>query len=429
MSDSCTTMVTVMNAHCHNWHNFHIRRFARFRSFRLLVALFAVIPMVFGTPVTVSAQDYTLLGMAELQATSGHYKDSPVVQLSTLKDTWDIATRMRLSATHRLTLDRADFVLDHAAIVTPDGSAGASVETAEQTGSAGAGDSSAAGVSVGHEFYQAYGSVHPAPWFTFRAGRQRMNWGTAYTFSVTDGLHPQHPDSDIETGFDGASIALRPSSEVSLELATALQNAVDTGDVDDIRYGVYGTAFITPVEVGFTLVYQERTTLRPGMVASVPVGPIMVVGETALEAYDPRGQQMDYQSLWSLGGEYTWSGDVADVSIMGEYLYNGLAKNYPETVFGDIPVTSDYAGGFARRGYRYAAGGFSLNILDSWSTAHNVLANLTDESTWVSHSLSILRIPGVDLVGTVLWNSGDPGTEFGDLQQDFVMEFKTVVHF
>ncbi len=397
-------------------------------TFRQWATLLGAALVVWTVPPTVYAQDYDLLGTVELGVTHGHYKDSPVVH-APVKDTWELSSGMRFAGNHRLTTDRVELLVDHAVSVISGASSVTGSPTDTQPGSAGAGDGSAAAVTVAHELYQGYASVHPTEWFTLRAGRQRMNWGTAYTFSVTDGLHPQHPDADIETGFDGVSFSFRPSSAVSVELATALQNVVDTGDTEDIRFGAYGTAFISPVEIGVTLVYQQRTTLRPGMVTSFPLGPVMVTGEAAVEAYDPRGEQVDYQPLWSLGTEYSWYGDVMDLSVMGEYLYNGLAKHYPETAFGDISVTSDYAGGFARRGYRYVSGGLRLSRLDSWATSHTVLTNLSDESSWVSHTLSMLQVPGIDLEVSVLWNSGKAGTEFGDLPQDFVMEFKTIVHF
>ncbi|MDA3949130.1 MAG: hypothetical protein PF508_07865 [Spirochaeta sp.] len=388
-------------------------------------------------PLGLAAQDYQLLGTVELTSRTGHYKDSPVV-LSPLQDKWETGGAMRIGAQHRLTLDGAELFVDHAIGAYPTDTVdtaltselvGGGTASSEATGSAGAGDSASATVALDHDLYQGYASIYPAPWFTLRAGRQRMNWGTAYTFSVTDGLHPQNPDAEVETGFDGVSVALRPTPDISLELATAIQNAVATGDTDDLRYAVYADAYLSPVELGFTFVYQKRTTLRPGIVGSLPVGPVMLVAEGAMESYDPRGEVMDYQPLWSVGGEYTWSGDLVDLSLMTEYLYNGLAGNYPETVFGDIPVTSDYAGGFARRGYRYLAGGASLNVLESWGTSHQLLVNLSDESYLVSHTLSMFRIPAVDLEAVVNWNSGEAGTEFGDLDQDFIVEFKTTVHF
>ncbi|MFP4153540.1 MAG: hypothetical protein ACLFSV_11900 [Alkalispirochaeta sp.] len=402
---------------------------------RALLALTSAIAVLPFFPQPLVAQEYEFLGTVELTSVTGHYKDSPVVAVPDDRDTWETDGLILGELQHRFILDEAEFFLDHAIGAYPasatalDGGAGAAgTFPTATTGGAGTGDAAAATVALVHDLYQGYASVHPAPWFTLRAGRQRMNWGTAWTFSVTDALHPQNPDAEVQTGFDGVSVALRPVPEFSFEFATAIQNAVATRDTADIRYGLYGIAFIAPVELGATLVYQNRTTLRPGVVGSVPIGPVMLVAEGAIEAYDPRGEQMDYQPLWSVGGEYTWHGTVTDLSLMTEYLYNGLAEHYPETAFGDISVTSDYAGGFARRGYRYLAAGATLTVLDSWATSHQLLANLTDESYYVSHSLSMLRIPRVDLEAEVTWNSGKAGTEFGDLDRDMIVAFRTVVH-
>ena len=417
------------------------RKYGRFSTRFHILSELLLVPtfLLLLTPLDLPAQDYTIRGTAELSTVASHYKDSTVV-ISPLKDTWEVTGDLLLSATHRLSFEQARFVLDHAVEITP---AQATVITAApvgETGSAGTGDPTSAEVDLTHRLYQAFVAVQPATWFTLQAGRQRINWGTAYTFSVTDGIHPHHPDREIQPGFDGVSLAIRPTPDLSLLLNTAIQNAVHTKDTDDIRYGVYGTATIgadtsVPVDIGATLIYQIRTSLRPGMVTSFPVGPVRIAGEAAVEAYDPRGQVMDYQPLWSLGAEYTWTGAKTDISLMGEYLYNGLAAHYPQTVFNDLSelsdfsVTSDYSGGFARPGYRYFSGEFTLSVVNRWATSHALLTNLSDKSTWVSHSLTLLRIPGVELEATVLWNSGDPETEFGDLQRDFVTELTAVVHF
>lgn len=399
-----------------------------------------VLFLISGVLTTVAAQEYELLGTVDLTSRTGHFKDSPVV-LEPYKDTWSVDGTMKLSAQHRLSLDQGELFVDHGiTAVSVNGAASSNVlgvwnttpsGTADtgNAGSGGTGDGASATVLLLHDLYQGYASIYPVPAISIRAGRQRINWGAAYTFSVTDGLHPQNPDADVETGFDGASLSLRPSPDISLELAAAIQNAVATGETNDLRYGIYANAYLAPLEIAGTLVYQYRTTLRPGIVGSIPIGPFMFVAEGAVEAYDPRGEEMDYQPLWSTGAEYTWYGEITDVSIVGEYLYNGLAEHYPDTIFGDISVTSDYAGGFARRGYRYLAAGISLNVLDSWSTSHQFLGNLSDNSSYLSHSLTMVRIPGIDLETKVIWNNGEGGDEFGDLEQDFIVEVSTTVHF
>ncbi len=411
---------------------------AMIRRLRVLPLLPLLMSFIVMLPVAgnLYPQEYDLLGSVELSSTTHHLKESPVVSGTGLRqDAWETAGTMRIEATHRLTYSGAEFVLDHGLDISPAITSDQTIfDITSDAGSAGTGDTGAGTVTLVHSLNQGYLSLFPAEWLVVRMGRQRMNWGRAYTFSVTDAMHPHHPDAQIETGFDGLSLALRPTPDISLEVAGAIQNAVDTGEMEDVRLGAYGLFFLAPVELGATVVYQYRTILRPGFVTTFPVGPLLVVGEGAMEMYDPRNERMDYQPQFSIGGEYTWYGEVTDISLTAEYLYNGLAEHVPEILLGsqpveDLSVTTDFAGGFARPGYRYLSGSVSMHVTDSWSTTHTALTNISDESWWVTHGVTLLRVPGVDLGAQVTWNSGDPGTEFGNLSRDVVVELTAKAHF
>ena len=372
------------------------------------------------------AQDYELLGSLETRSVSAYRKDSPVVLNPEERGAWYTTALTRLEATHRLTLPEgtAELLVDHAVTVLPLwaaegvglGSVGLSPASllsgvgngAESTGTAGTGSATANSVFLWHELYQAYLSVSASPALTLRLGRQRLNWGMGWTFSVTDALHPQSPDSEVEPGFDGVSLGIVPSSALSLELAAATQDALATGDPEDLRFAAYGSVWAPPVDVALTWVYQYATTLRPGVGVSLPLGPVLVGGEAAVEVYDPRKEEINYQGLASIGGEYSW---------------------YPDAANAEVSVTSDAAGGFLRPGRHYLSGGASLTVSDSWSTAHSVLANLSDESSVVRHELSLLRIPAVDLTAALTWTAGIAGSEFGLVEEGMIVELGATAYF
>jgi hypothetical protein len=372
-------------------------------------------------------------------------KDTPAVIDATLRGTWYPSALTRFAATHRLTLGNdaapAELLVDHAITALPAGAsdgdgnaltdafAPAPGSTGSQTGTAGTGAGAATAVLLGHEVYQAYLSVRSGEQFVLRVGRQRLNWGTGWTFSVTDALHPQSPNSEVEPGFDGLSVAYLPSPNLSLEAAVAAQDALASEDLNDLRQAGYISAYVAPVDISLSLVHQYATMLRPGIGLSVPAGPLLIAGEAAFEAYDPRGEVLNTQPLASIGAEYTWYGDLTDVLLLGELIYNGLEETYPGPAASTVVVTTDAAGGFQRPGRHYLALTAGVTSTQSWSTEHTLLANLTDESYLVRHDATLLRIPAVDLSASVTWNAGFSGTEFGSIPQGMVVELGATAYF
>ncbi|MEX2443403.1 MAG: hypothetical protein WD492_07350 [Alkalispirochaeta sp.] len=413
------------------------------RTPTLLIATIAVFAVP--APPPVAAQDYSLFGSVETRGATIYRKDSPVVVDATLRGTWYPSAVTRLAATHRLTLGSdsapAELLVDHAITAIPVGAsdgdgnaltdafAPAPGSTGSATGTAGTGAGAATAVVLGHEIYQAYVSVRGGDHVALRAGRQRLNWGTGWTFSVTDALHPQSPNSEVEPGFDGISVAYLPSPNLSLEAAIAVQDALATEQLQDLRQAAYISAYVAPVDIALSVVHQYATMLRPGIGMSVPAGPLLIAGEAAFEAYDPRGEVLNTQPLASIGAEYTWYGDLTDVVILGEYIHNGLEETYQEPSAFTVAVTTDAAGGFQRPGRHYLALTAGATATQSWSTEHTLLANLTDESYLVRHDATLLRIPAVDLSAGVTWNAGAAVTEFGRLPQGMVVELGATAYF
>ena len=313
-------------------------------------------------------------------------------------------------------------LVDHALIGTVPMNVTAGEGFDGDTGTAGTGGADTTTIELSHELYRAYVGFQALPSVEFRLGRQRIEWGLGRTLSATDALHPHSSDNDESPGFDGAAASLMIHPAASLELAVALQNAVDTGDIDDTRYAAHGVFDVASVDTIATVVYQNRTMLRPGAGLGVPIGPFRLYGEGAVEAYDPRGERVDAQLIGSVGAEYTRSADRADVSIAAEYLYNGLEEHYPGIASSSLLVTSDFAGGFARPARHYAAATVTAAFADSWSTEHSVLFNLVDESGIFEHEVIFLGVPIVDLSAAVTWNRGVADSEFGLIRDGMVVE-------
>ena len=416
----------------------HTLLYTRVAPALLLVAL-AVLSMAPVAPA--AAQDYELLGSVETRAYGAYRKDSPVVADPAQRGTWALSALTRLEATHRLTLGsrgEAELLLDHALTLVPltAGTQAPSsfVSTGStvggvSTGTGGTGAAGTTGVQPLHEVYQAWLGLYPADWLSLRLGRQRLNWGTGWTFSATDALHPRSPDSEVEPGFDGASLSLIGGANLAVEGALAAQDAFTTTDPEDLRTALYLNAFLPPVDACGAVVHQYATMLRPGLGLSLPAGPFLLAGELAAELYDPRGEVLNTQTLASLGAEYSRYGERADLTLLAEYLHNGLEETFPGPAATDLVVTTDAADGFRRPGRHYAAATAALAVSESWSTEHSVLANLSDESLLISHSATMLRIPGLDLSARVIWNVGEVESEFGLLEQGMVVELGLQAHF
>lgn len=387
--------------------------------------IFVLVAAVLGSVApALSAQEYDIFGTIETRASTAHRKDAPVVIDADERDTWYSSAEVRLAATHRLMFDQADLVVDHAILLQPSASGTASA------GSGGTGASDATEVELTHDLYQGYLYLYPAPWLSASVGRQRLNWGKAFSFSVTDALHPQSPDSEVEPGFDGAAVTFLVGPNLSLELAGAVQEAIASGDNGDLRGAVYLSYYLPPFDLALSYVYQNETIYRPGILASIPAGPFLVAAEAAVELYEPREQTVEAQPLASIGAEYTLYGALNDLSVAAEYVYNGLAVNNPfVTDASRTLVTRDYGGGFERPGEHYLYGALTFTRLNSWSTTHAVIYNGSDESSYVEHEVNLQRIPAIDLGLAVLWNTGKLESEFGLLSDDFTVRLSAKASF
>ena len=216
-----------------------------------------------------------------------------------------------------------------------------------------------------HVLQEGYLRLFPQPAWELSLGRQRINWGTGYTYSVTDALHPRSVVLDREVGFDGAALILYPAPSLTLSAALALQDAFalqqqPTGAPElpeALRAALYTSWYSGNLELAASLVHQYQTILRPGVSASVVAGAVLISAEAALEfanrlpypgadfneqeaeklLYNTSPSQAELDAagvsvadfgepfpLASLAAEYSLIGDDLSATLIGEYLFNGL---------------------------------------------------------------------------------------------------------
>ncbi len=344
----------------------------------------------------VAAQEYEILGSLTTEATAGYFSDTyALLQDRSGSDRVEPDASLMLDATHRFFLDRSELVVDHSLrVVRPD------VPDVVTPGE----------VSVAHHVNQSYLLLMPAPWLNVSLGRQRLNWGAGFTFSSTDALHPRPADYDGDTGFDGAAVTLLGGPDFSVELALAMQDALTTGDVRDLRTAAFASAYVRTVELGASFVYQEDNIYRPGVLGSIPVGPVLLVGEAAIEVFG-EPEVAEPRPIMNAAAEYTYATDRWNAILVGEYIFNGLAD---DALFRPVtPRLTDNAGGFAFESVQYAFFDVSLVFGSDWSTSHSGLVNLEDGSALIGHEVAFLVFDGVDLGLGFAWTGGAGDTEFG----------------
>jgi hypothetical protein len=332
----------------------------------------------------------------------------------------------------------------------------------------------ATGTGVTHVLEQGYLRLYPASAWEVSFGRQRINWGTGYTWSVSDAVHPRNTPANRDIGFDGAAVILYPTGDISLTGVVALQDAYggNREAFEDVRSAFYGSWYTGNLELGLSMVHQYESIVRPGVNASVVWGSVLISAEGAVEyanrlpyptaEFDPEaawllfGEGNPSESdlfkagirvpdlgepfpLASLAAEYSPVGDDFEGSFIVEYLYNGVG--YTQTEWERIrpllntgemigfslePFSSflsdlgtglpkDGAGypGLLKQHYVYFSA--SLSYRDSVQTTHSALVSLADRSVLIGHDLVLTSIDRVDLGLEIQWKAGTDDSEFGIL--------------
>lgn len=408
-------------------------RSARFRPLLTALALVLAPGLCFSETRVDKTGWYRLEGTLETHLETAHLRDSPVVPDPEKRDTWFSRGYGEALLQHHFGFGTSTALIDHGILIFPGSSGNGGGAIGPGTGGSGARE--VAEVELFLEVYQAQLTILPLPWMQVVAGRQ-FHWdgeGVYRTspaglfFSVTDGLHPRAALAVAQPGFDGVRLEIDLDRSLGLAGAVALQDTLSAGSTPDIplqgaRYALHGwVEGNSDLRLGLAWVGQNETMQRIGAFGVLAPGPFRIGLEGAIEMFDPRERVVQSSALFGIRSEYSHStARNHRVSLFAEYHHNGLAGIYPEDRT-RVPVTSDGAGGFPRPGRHYAQYGFSLGREKRWSSTNTFFTNLSDESTLVEHELSLLIFDPARFSLGILWISGDAKSEFGVIQEDFIL--------
>lgn len=393
---------------------------------------------------------YDISGTVEGHARAGYWRNSPVILSEELRGTWFLQSFSEARLLHQLSREdgAVGMVADHSIVLQIAG------VPEIKPGEGGQRAKGSAVVLTDMELYQL--AFHWKPGasevlevvagrhFDVRRRRQEQEPDTlALLFPVVDVLHPREVEPQRSPGMDGASLVISsPDGMVRGQLAVALQDALRDSQVHEgFRIG----AALLVGRGGVTVAWQERRMLRPGAFLQFGDGALRVLVEGAVEAYDPRGQEVVFQPIGGVRlemgtGSRAPSGDASAPSngLPGwhgalEYHYNGLAGTYPEPhalVFSrDNRVTRDGAGGFLLPGAHYLHGALRWRTPLQWETDHGITVNLDDGSLRVYHHAGLTVAPPVNLHARVWWHAGSVAAEFGRTPVSALATFSAVFSF
>ncbi|MFP4363547.1 MAG: hypothetical protein ACLFR1_06725, partial [Spirochaetia bacterium] len=334
---------------------------------------------------SVFAQEYSIYGSI---GTSVNYRNRE----NTDSETEHIFTgELTAEANHRISVENTEFFAHHRAVFSPNR-------------------------ETEHTIYQAYVMTTPVSWLTVTAGKQRVQWGTGYYFTPSDGLHPADQGPDQETGFQGLELTLTPRFSFSVSTFLSLDNALSTEPADfwtDLRYGIRAEGFLAGIDWAASCVYQYDDILRPGLGFSIDVLNTILSFEAGLELHNQADYPSSEGTQWEEASDFTpypiidtalqktISADDFTLSFVSEYLYSHLGYSGSQTedlysttglmLLGNGEITLPH-----HLGRHYFVQNIGISLMDTFSTDNTIVLNAADPSAMVSHSFSLLYFRGMD---------------------------------
>jgi len=378
--------------------------------------------------VPLSAQDYSVYG--EITGTSTYHRVPDAATQNVLTG------EVKIAANHRLSFQAGDFVAHHFLTIDQDG-------------------------DYTHTVTEAYLNLFASPEVTISLGRQRINWGTGYTFAPTDSLHPETADPEVDMGFTGSSVLYTPGSNFTVSLALSLDDAlgqVDREFYNGLKYAAYASLFTGATTIAPSIVYEPDRTFRPGLSLSSEILNTVIFAEAACEFLnqvvypDLSGPPLTRTAaawepypLLAAGVEKSFGNDIIDVNLLTEYYYNsaGYSGAEADALYADPTVlagagagTGGNGGGAGLLRRHYASETVTVDIAGYVTAEGAVLVNLQDGSGAVEHSATVTALRGIDFKATGRWYFGKKGeSEFGTFPLAAVLpgratvELSATVHF
>jgi hypothetical protein len=424
--------------------------------------LICVVCLLSLVPGRLTAQDYEVFGDVEGLATY-HYLDEADAEHR-------LTGTARLRADHRLSFERAELVADTEIELRSPGAAGSAEAVlaggSPESGTSGSGSgSSRASGELDYYVDEAYLTLFPLSPLTVSAGKQRVNWGTGYTFAPTDTLHPR-PFGNRDEGFRGASVTWTPSPDVALAAHVSADDAFDDPNSQaqsGMRYAAYASAFLGNAEVFASGVYGPESTLRPGIGTSVELFGLILAAEGAVELLNPvaypEGETgFDTEPpgtafpLALVAVEYNTGTDIIDFTTISEYLYAGTgytraeaeeiyaARSAADGTAEDLARLDTLAGLAAEElplylGRHYVSQAITLGVAGYVELEAGVIVNAVDLSYEAEQTVRLTALNGVDFFTTARWYAGAEDTEFGTFPDGartpgrLQVELGSVMHF
>ncbi|MFP4567106.1 MAG: hypothetical protein ACLFNX_11450 [Spirochaetaceae bacterium] len=427
------------------------------------VALFALMA------APAEAQDYQVFGDVEGLAAYHYLEDADSAHRLT--------AAARIRADHRLAFEHAELVADTELEVrspaAPDPHTGLGA-VAGGTAPGGSGPDYGEG-ELDYFIDEAYLTLFPLRPVTVSAGKQRVNWGTGYTFTPTDTLHPRSPTGRDE-GFRGASVTWTPTADLTLAAHVSADGALDDPEAaaqDGMRYAAYGSAFLGNAEVFVSGVYGPDSTLRPGAGVSAEVLGFVLAAEGAVELLNPvaypqgsgagarfeAGEVVTPAPLGLAAVEYNAANDIFDFATITEYLYAGTGYTTGEAqkiydavaaaraaALGDTPDAEAAAWLQALDeldprevpfflGRHYVGQTLTLGIAGYVELEAALVMNAADLSYRADQTVRVTALDGVDFFTTARWYGGDADSELGTFPDGVTppgrvrVELGSTVHF
>lgn len=370
-----------------------------------LLILAALFTAALSAPPAAGAQDYSVFGDVEGVGIYHYLEDARAEHRLT-----GVA---RVRADHRLVFERAELVAD----------------TELELRSSGAADDERDG-ELDYYIDEAYLSLFPLSPVTASAGKQRANWGSGYSFSPTDSLHPRSA-SGRDEGFRGLSATWTATADLTLSAHISADDALDDPDgaaQAGLRYAAYASVFLGNAELFLSGVYGYGSTARPGIGGSVDLFGFVVATEAAVELASPvmypdgAGADAGFEAepagtaapLVLAAVEYNTGTDTLDFLSTTEYLYagTGYTRGEAQDLYDALrEIEENEIPSFLGR--HYVAQTLTVGIAGYVELESGIVLNAADLSYESEHTVRVTALDGVDFFTTARFYGGAADTEFG----------------
>ncbi|MBN2533960.1 MAG: hypothetical protein JXB88_13805 [Spirochaetales bacterium] len=319
-----------------------------------------------------------------------------------------------------------------------------------------------------HLLKEAYLRYHANDWLSIIIGKQVAEWSLGYFFSPADEITYYNPFLDEETGkpgFLGFGFFIVPFADFSINAYINIDSILHDEENDfwqDIRYGLYSSYLISPLELSGSLIYEEDEVLTTSIMLSLDILSTIITTEFAVDFQNitefPREtgtppfyleweKNDDVQFSIDIGLEKIIYLDDVTLTIITEYLYTdlGYSKTQADLYYDYLDQLVDFlaalppeeaqanSDNFDLPRYlskHYLVQMFGLEVTDLLNTEHVGIFNLTDFSFLVHHTLTYTGIKGMDILGSGTWTYGEQNkTQFGLIPENIIISLGIKVYF